>query len=116
MTNETPMPGAPHIVIQGVTDSALTLNVNGEAQEIRNELAALRALLESHQAKTVQYADKIYNIAHIDEANYRTSLLLRSGYDAHPIQLANTTAEQALLALRADDSLIVPLLLAFFHP
>ena len=54
--------------------------------------------------------------AHIDEANYRTSLLLRSGYDAHPIQLANTTAEQALLALRADDSLIVPLLLAFFHP
>ncbi len=59
-----------HIIIQGVTDSTLTLHVNGEAQEIRNELATLRTLLESHQTKTVQYADKIYNIAHIDEANF----------------------------------------------
>lgn len=65
MTNET-----PSIIIQGATESALTLSINGEAQEIRNELAALRALLESRQANTVQYADKIYNIAHIDEANF----------------------------------------------
>lgn len=61
---------AQHIVIQSATDSTLTLNINGEAQEIRNELATLRALLESRNAQTVQYADKIYNIAHIDEANF----------------------------------------------
>lgn len=61
---------AQHIIIQSATDSTLTLNINGEAQEIRNELATLRALLESRSAQTVQYADKIYNIAHIDEANF----------------------------------------------
>lgn len=65
MANET-----QSIFIQSVTEGTLTLTVNGEAQEIRNELAALRELLESRQAQTVQYADKIYNIAHIDEANF----------------------------------------------
>jgi len=70
MSNETRIPGSQNIVIQDVTDSTLTINIDGEAREIRNELAALRALLESRQAQTVQYADKIYNIAHIDEANF----------------------------------------------
>ena len=58
------------ILIQSVTEGTLTLQVDGEAREIRNELAALRALLESGQGQSVQYADKIYNIAHIDEANF----------------------------------------------
>lgn len=62
--------GGHNVVIQAVSDSTITLSVNGEAQEIRKELAALRTLLETHQAKTIQYADKIYNIAHIDEANF----------------------------------------------
>jgi hypothetical protein len=60
----------PSIIIQSAAEGTLTLSVNGEVQEIRNELAALRELLESRQAQTVQYADKIYNIAHIDEANF----------------------------------------------
>jgi hypothetical protein len=70
MSNETHIQGHQNIVIQGVTDSTLTLSINGEAQEIRNELTALRELLESRSAQTVQYADKIYNIEHIDEANF----------------------------------------------
>ena len=41
MQNELHIQGIHNIVIQGVTDSTLTLNINGEAQEIRNELAAL---------------------------------------------------------------------------
>jgi dolichol kinase len=32
------------------------------------------------------------------------------------VELANTTVEAALLALRADDNLIVPMLLAFLFP
>ena len=47
---------------------------------------------------------------------YRTSSLLRQGQEAHPVELANTTVEAALLALRADDNLIVPMLLAFLFP
>jgi acetyl esterase/lipase len=52
----------------------------------------------------------------IEQANLRTWALLRDGFDAHPIELPNTTVEQALLGLQANDSLLVPLLLAFFHP
>lgn len=37
MNNDT-----QHIIIQGATDSTLTLNVNGEAQEIRNELGEIQ--------------------------------------------------------------------------
>jgi acetyl esterase/lipase len=46
----------------------------------------------------------------------RTSSLLRKGLEAHPVELANTTVEAALLAVRADDSLVVPMLLAFLFP
>jgi len=65
MTNEN-----QPILIQSVAEGMLNLQVDGEVLEIRNELAALRILLESRQTQTVQYADKIYNIAHIDEANF----------------------------------------------
>ncbi|MFT4512275.1 MAG: acetyl esterase/lipase [Planctomycetota bacterium] len=50
------------------------------------------------------------------QAMHRTSSLLRKGREAHPIELANTTVEAALLALRADDNLVVPMLLAFLFP
>ena len=65
MQNET-----NNIIIQGVTDSTLTLNVNGTVREIHNQLADLKALLQNLKAPTVQYADKIYNIEHINEANF----------------------------------------------
>lgn len=70
MSNNTQIQGAHNIVIQNVTDSTLTLNVNGEVREIQNQLAELKALLQKHQAQKVQYAEKIYNIEHIDEANF----------------------------------------------
>ena len=46
----------------------------------------------------------------------RTMSLLRKGREAHPVELANTTVEEALLRMRADDDLIVPMLLAFLFP
>jgi hypothetical protein len=70
MSNNTQIQGAHNIVIQNVTDSTLTLNVNGEVREIQNQLAELKALLLEHQAQKVQYAEKIYNIEHITEANF----------------------------------------------
>lgn len=59
-----------NIVIQGVTDETITLLVNGEMQKVLNRLDALQNLLEQQQTKTIQTADKIYNIASINEANF----------------------------------------------
>ncbi|MDX1905980.1 MAG: hypothetical protein SF053_03035 [Bacteroidia bacterium] len=59
-----------HIIIQGVADDTLTVLVNGQVQEIRNQLAELKALLSEQKSQSIQYADKIYNIGHIDEANF----------------------------------------------
>ncbi len=58
------------IVIQDVTDSTITVTVNGETQEILRKLDALQALLEKQQAKSIQTADKIYNIGAITNANF----------------------------------------------
>jgi hypothetical protein len=58
------------IILQNVTDNTLTVNVNGAIQEIQNQLQALIDLVHSQQCQSFQYADKIYNIAHINEANF----------------------------------------------
>jgi hypothetical protein len=59
-----------NIIIQTVNENNLTLNVNGEIQQIQNELADLKELLKNRQVQNIQYADKIYNIEHINEANF----------------------------------------------
>ncbi|HMO40059.1 MAG TPA: hypothetical protein PKC76_15830 [Saprospiraceae bacterium] len=100
MRNETHIEGTHNIVIQGVTESTLTLNVNGEVQEIRNELSALRTLLESRQTQTVQYADKIYNIAHIDEANFGFMTGRRAFNEALTRQLIESIQPYSLAAKR----------------
>lgn len=70
MLNETNLQGHQNIIIQGVTDSVITLNVNGESREIRNELAELKRLLQNLKLQKLQYAEKIYNIEQITEANF----------------------------------------------
>lgn len=62
--------GNNNIVIQGVTDSTITLQIDGKSEEILNKLDALMALLEQRQVQTIQTADKIYNIGSINEANF----------------------------------------------
>jgi hypothetical protein len=58
------------IVIQNVTDSTITVTVNGETLEILRKLDALQALLEKQQTQSIQTADKIYNIGAITNANF----------------------------------------------
>ena len=60
----------PKITIQNVGEETITLNVNGEIQNIQNQLTELKSLLQSLEVQNVQYADKIYNIEHINEANF----------------------------------------------
>lgn len=70
MSNETSIQGHQNIVIQGVTESTITLNVNGEPIEILKKLEVLISLLERQQAQSFQTADKIYNIGAIANANF----------------------------------------------
>lgn len=70
MGNNTDILGNQNIVIQGTTESTITINVNGEVQQIHNELATLKALLEKNQTQSFQTAQNIYNIGQITEANF----------------------------------------------
>ncbi len=58
------------IVIQGIQEGKIIVNADGEIKEIQNELSELKSLLQSLSVQNVQYADKIYNIEHINEANF----------------------------------------------
>lgn len=60
----------PKVAIQNVGDEAITINVDGEIRQIQNQLAELKSLLQELDVQNVQYAEKIYNIEHINEANF----------------------------------------------
>jgi hypothetical protein len=61
---------ASNIVIQAVNDTLLTLNINGELRPIQNEFDEIKALIQNLKIQSIQRADKIYNIEHINEANF----------------------------------------------
>jgi hypothetical protein len=56
--------------IQSIQPEVITLEVDGEIKEIRNQLDELKGLLQNLEVQKVQYAEKIYNIEHINEANF----------------------------------------------
>ena len=58
------------VSIQSIAAEAITLEVDGEIKEIRNQLEDLKVLLQNLEVQKVQYAEKIYNIEHINEANF----------------------------------------------
>ena len=72
--------GNNNIIIQGVTDSSITVNVNGQSEEISNKLDALLALLEKKGAQTFQSDNKLYSADSINESNF-SFLLRRTGQD-----------------------------------
>ncbi len=69
MITTTPS-GNSNIIIQGIGEDTITLNINGEIREIQNQLDELKTLLQSKKVQNVQYAEKIYNIEQINEANF----------------------------------------------
>ena len=70
MATQSNISGNQNIVIQNVTESTISVTVNGEGLEIRNEPAELKRLLQEQHAQSVQFAERIYEIAHFDEANF----------------------------------------------
>jgi hypothetical protein len=70
MDNRTEISGNQNVVIQGITGNSITIEINGEILEIKNELTSLKAILEKHQTQTFQSAQTIYNIGQINESNF----------------------------------------------
>ncbi len=88
ITNTAIAQGNNNIIIQGVTDSSITVNVNGQSQEIEKKLDALQALMEQMAVKSVQSANNIYNIGTITNANF-SYLVGQAGHDKSlPSELA----------------------------
>ncbi len=67
MANST---GNENITIQEVGEDSMTLNVNGEIQTIHKQLADLKEILKSKNVSNITYENKVYNIEHINEANF----------------------------------------------
>ncbi|MEY4905042.1 MAG: hypothetical protein RLZZ292_2857 [Bacteroidota bacterium] len=87
MNHHATTEGNHNIIIQGVTDSTITLNVNGATQEIKKKLDTLLGLLQ--QQKTFQVADKIYNIGSISNANFDFVLEQSNQANVLPQELAD---------------------------
>jgi hypothetical protein len=69
-SNKTKVEGDNNIIIQDVKDGTITINVNGDVQEIRNDLQDLKTLLENLKVETFQQGKNIYNIEHVNTANF----------------------------------------------
>ena len=60
----------PVVIIQDIKGSTITLTVNTDMQEIRNDLAALKDLLKELKVRTFQVGKNIYTIAQINDDNF----------------------------------------------
>jgi hypothetical protein len=70
INNTARVKGSNNIIIQGVTDSSITLNVNGQSQEIEKKLDVLLAFMEQVSAKSVQSSNNNYHISNINNSNF----------------------------------------------
>ena len=62
--------GDKNIIVEGVSDSTITINVNGDTREIQKELDELKALLMQNQAKSFLAAGKQFDIHALNENNF----------------------------------------------
>jgi hypothetical protein len=70
ITNTATADGNNNIIIQGVTESSITINVNGQSKEIDKKLDVLQALMEQMAVKSLQSANNVYPISSITNANF----------------------------------------------
>lgn len=70
MQNHSHISGNQNIVIQGVNDSTITVHVNGDVQEIRNQLEDLKILMQNIHIATFQVGEKLYHLDDINEENF----------------------------------------------
>ena len=68
--NESNITGNQNIVLQGVTGSTITLNVNGEVHELRNDLEELKSMLQKLQASSVRWQDQDFQTETLTRENF----------------------------------------------
>ncbi len=88
MENQSDIQGNQNIIIQGVTDSLITVNVNGELQELHNKMDSLLTLLEKHQNPNFQVGGKTYDKDSVTETNFGFLLGQANHKKILPIDLA----------------------------
>ena len=74
MKNNSDNKGNSDVTIQKVTDSQITIELNGQLKEIIKKIDVLEKFLKENQKESFQIADKIYNINSINEANFGFNL------------------------------------------
>lgn len=57
-------------IIQSIDSDKMQIKIGEEIKEIKLQLSDLKAILQAKNINIIQYAEKIYNIDHIDEANF----------------------------------------------
>lgn len=62
--------GNNNIVIQGVTDSKITINVNGRSEEMENKIDAMYAMFQKLGVNSFQADNKVYDVNGITDANF----------------------------------------------
>src|SRR4051812_5444039 len=58
------------ILVKEVKTDTMTLIVNGEEHKINYELPDLKELMKTQNVTNITYENKVYNIEHINEANF----------------------------------------------
>ena len=101
MTNEINSSGKSAVILQHIDTIAgkLILNLDGEIREIHSQLSDLKALLATTQTQKIQYAEKIYNIEHINEANFGF-LVGKKAFNAHLSKVLMVAMPEQVVAAR----------------
>ncbi len=59
-----------NVLIKEVNNDTMTVVINGEEQTINYQLPDLQKLMEHQNVTNITYENKVYNIGHINEANF----------------------------------------------
>ena len=68
--NSSSVNGNNNIVIQGVSDSKITLNINGDTKEIDNKLSEIKELLSQLNEKSFTINNQDFSVDEISEENF----------------------------------------------
>ena len=97
--------GDNNIIIQNVTGSTITLEVNGQIKEIERKLDTILAFFAQFAAQNMQVANKIYNIGTITNANF-DFILKQNDFQGLPQELKENLLTEANWALSLKQELI----------
>src|SRR6478609_246176 len=59
-----------NVLIKEVNNNTITLVINGKEQTINSQFSDLQKLMEHQNVTNITYENKVYNIGHINEANF----------------------------------------------